>query len=272
MSIDRSWFAFLFALTLNVACSSSSGSSSTTAEDGGAKGSDAAAIPADAAMAAYDGSSEAAAPDGPAAMPNAPDGGAGDSGDDGSSSCNLSDRSIILQPVLNYTSGTDPAECPSASNNNIVSASCSLAPAGGCIANATCSVAFSNAGSSTIITETGAVTVTGSKAVGAIGWQDPSGITCNQSISGTVSLGTGMPGVCSQTCSNMTPNGEMGCNPCLMAACPSQYQACLSDNASGCINCNQLLSGTAGSGIQCTNTDQIVFSLLGCGCSPAACN
>jgi hypothetical protein len=224
----------------------------------------------DAAMAASDGAPEAAAPDGSADMPSAPDGGAGDSGDGGA--CNLSDHSIILHPVLNYTSGTDPVECPSASNNNIVNASCSLTPAGGCIANATCSVAFSNAGSSTIITETGAVTVTGSTAVGAIAWQDPSGITCNQSISGTVTLGTGMPGVCSQSCSNMTPNAEMGCNPCLMTACPTEYQACLADNASGCINCNQLLSGTAGSGIQCTNTDQIVFNLLACGCSPAACD
>lgn len=225
MHKDRSWFALLFVVALNVACSSSSGSSSTPAEDGGAKGSDAAGALVDAATAASDGPSEAAAPDGPADMPSAPDVSTGDSGDGGA--CNLSDRSILLQPVLNYTSGTDPVDCPSASNNNIVSASCSLAPAGGCIANATCSVAFTNAGSSAVITETGAVTLTGSTAMGAIGWQDPSGITCNQSISGTVTLGTGMPGVCSQTCSNMTPNGEMGCNPCLVTACPTAYQRAL---------------------------------------------
>jgi hypothetical protein len=259
-------------LALNASCSGGDGpSSGATAEDGGAKGSDAAVTPPDAATAASDGSPEAAVPDASAGMPTTSDGGAGDSGADGSA-CNLTDQSIILQPVLNYTSGTDPVDCPSASNNNIVSASCSLAPAGVCIANATCSVAFTNAGSSTIITETGAVTVTGSMAIGAIGWQDPSGITCNQSISGKVTLGTGMPGVCSQTCSNMTPNGEMGCNPCLMTACATQYQACLADNASGCINCNQLLSGNAGSGIQCTNTSQLVFNLLACGCSPAACD
>ncbi len=186
--------------------------------------------------------------------------------------CNLSAASVLINPTLTYTSGTDPIDCPSASNNNIVGSGCSLQPTGTCTAIATCSVSFSNAGSSAIIMETGAVTVSGSTATGAISYNDPSGITCNQTVSGQVTVGTGTAGACSQTCSNMTPNGEMGCNPCLMRSCASAYAACLADTQSGCINCSQLLNGTAGSGIQCTNTDQIVFNLLACGCSPATCD
>jgi hypothetical protein len=172
-----------------------------------------------------------------------------------------------------YTSGTDPVECPSASNHNIVASSCSLQPTGMCTANATCSVALNNSGGTGIIMETGTLTVSGSTATGSISYSDPSGITCFESVSGPVSVGMGTPGACMQTCSNSAINAEMGCNPCLMKACASAYAACLADTESGgCINCNMLLSGTAGSGIQCNNTAQLEFNLLACGCSSATCD
>jgi hypothetical protein len=76
-----------------------------------------------------------------------------------------------------------------------------------------------------------------------------------------------------QTCTNGAPNNEMGCDPCLKMACAAQYAACVADTESGgCINCSQLISGSAGSGINCANTPQIVANLLACGCSVATCD
>ena len=187
-----------------------------------------------------------------------------------SSPCNLSAASVLINPTLTYTSGTDPVDCPSASNMNIASTGCSLQPTGMCTAIATCTVSFVDNGGT--IMETGAVTVAGSTATGAISYSDTSGVTCNETLTGPVTVGTGTPGACMQTCDNATLNDEMGCNPCLMKSCATEYAACLADTQSGCINCSQLLSGTAGSGIQCSGTDQLVSNLIGCGCSPATCD
>jgi hypothetical protein len=222
--------------------------------------------PSDAAQ----GSPEASADALPEDSSPSSDAATGDGG--GNGACDLSAMSVLINPTLMYTSGTDPVDCPSAANHNIQSSSCALQPTGMCTANATCSVAVNNAGSTGLITETGTVTVTGSTATGSVSYSDSSGVTCFDSISGPVTVGTGTPGACMQTCSNGTPNGETGCNPCLMKACASAYAACLADNTSGCINCNQLLSGTAGTGIQCNATAQLVFNLLACGCSPATCD
>jgi hypothetical protein len=121
--------------------------------------------------------------------------------------------------------------------------------------------------------ETGTVTVTGSTATGSVTYSDSTGFMCNDSVSGQVSVSMGTPGACSQTCANNAPNNEMGCDPCLMKACATQYAACVADTESGgCINCSQLISGNAGSGFNCPNTPQIVMNLLACGCSPATCD
>jgi len=58
-----------------------------------------------------------------------------------------------------------------------------------------------------------------------------------------------------------------------MNNCATQYAACQADTESGgCINCQQLLAGTAGSGINCTNTPQIITDLLNCACQTTTCD
>ena len=265
---ESSAFALVLACALQAGCSSSSQGTTPGGDAGGSQADAGQNIPG-----APDGSpspDDASTPASPGA--SADSGIVTPDGDASNSPCNLSAASVLINPTLMYTSGTDSVDCPSVSNDNIVGSGCSLQPTGMCTAIATCTVSFSNGGSSAMITETGAVTVAGGTATGAVSYSDTSGITCNETVSGPVTVGTGTPGACMQTCENMTPNDEMGCNPCLMKSCAKEYAACLADTESGCINCSQLLSGNAGSGIQCTNTAQIVFNLLACGCSPATCD
>ncbi len=265
---DSSAFALAFAFAFQAGCSGSSQGTTRGDDAGGGQPDAAQNVPG-----APDGSPSPDDASGPGSPEASVDAGAATPDDGASNSpCNLSAASVLINPTLMYTSGTDPVDCPSVSNDNIVGSGCSLQPTGMCTAIATCTVSFTNGGSPGMITETGAVTVAGSTATGAISYSDTSGITCNETVSGQVTVGTGTPGACTQTCENMTPNDEMGCNPCLMKSCATEYAACLADTESGCINCSQLLGGNAGSGIQCTNTAQIVFNLLACGCSPATCD
>jgi len=74
------------------------------------------------------------------------------------------------------------------------------------------------------------------------------------------------------TCANDAPNNVMGCYPCLMSHCASQYAACQADTESGCISCADMLSGSSVSGVVCTSTQQILTNLLDCACQPTTCN
>ncbi len=264
MSRNSARFVYVFACAIQAACSSSS--PGTPGDDAGGSATDAAQDLTDAS------SPEASSPDAsqqavPADASTATDGGTG-------SPCNLSANSVLINPTFTLTSGTSTTDCPSASNQNIQSSGCSLQPTGACTATATCTLQVNNEdGTGGAVMETGTLTVTGSTATGSVTYDDSMGFMCNNTVSGQVSVSMGTPGACTQTCANGALNNEMGCDPCLMKACATQYAACLADTESGgCINCSQLLSGTAGSGIECASTSQIESDLVACACSPATCD
>jgi hypothetical protein len=193
-------------------------------------------------------------------------------------SCTLTSQSAFGTSTITFVGGTDQADCPTSDNGNIASGGCTISQTQGCSGDISCSfTAMDDQGFEDEWTGTGTVVATGSNGTGTAMLTDSdSGGTCTISITGSLAAVTGTPGSCPQTCANGTPNNEMGCDPCMMKACASEYTACQQDTEAseggGCISCADLLAGNAGSGIDCTNTDSIMQNLVDCACTSTTCD
>ena len=267
MSRDSFALAVVLAAAAQLGCSSSSQGTSG----------DAGRNPADAAQGSSDGAHEESTGSDASPEASSSSDGSGESegdGGEGDGGCQLSANSVLINPTFVVTSGSPAADCPSAANKNILGSGCTLDPTGPCTANAACTILLNNAdGTSGSYVETGTVTVSGAAATGSLVYSDCTGFTCSNTISGPVTLSMGTPGACEVTCDNGSPNNEDGCDPCIMKACASAYAACEADKSTGgCISCSDLLGGNAGSGFNCTATEQLLTNLLDCACMPATCD
>jgi hypothetical protein len=254
--------AVVLACASSTACSSSSsgGSPAAPGEDGGETHADAAPTPFDAG--GVHETSTGAQPD------------AGGTTDAAAGGCQLSASSMLLSPTLTFKSGSSTTDCASTSSGNVWGATCTLQPTGACTASATCTLEIYNADNTGgMATATGTVTVSGTTATGSLSYTDESGDSCQDAITGALTVPVASPMACMVSCDNGTPNNEMGCDPCMMKACAAAYGACMADNETGgCITCGQLLTTNGASGINCTNTPRLIGNLMNCACLPQTCD
>jgi len=163
-----------------------------------------------------------------------------------------------------YTIGSQTIECTSCSQSDLATctpkAAQACVPEGGTSSSSSGSSSGGSSGSSS-----------GSSSGGSSGSSSGAG-----DAGGEGGGGHPMPGACSITCQNGEPNNEMGCDPCLMSNCASEYAACEADldMGAGCISCYDMLQPPDGSGggFFCANTMQVVQNLLACACQSTTCD